>query len=161
MESFETMYENYNYLIYAAVRYVKVYTDYEDYVQIATGAFYEAYVNFDEEKGKFSSYAYAMMIGRLRTEMTRNNRYQSRRIVISPQDFSQYESKLQTTQIFETLEFESYTKLIPKAQADVITERFLYHNDVKTTAKRLNISETTVKNRTRCALATLRQHLSA
>ena len=159
MESFETLYETKQQLIKGALRYLKVYRNYEDYYQIGAYALYEATLNFDEAKGNFDSYAYSMIIGRIKSAITKANRYDSRTFAIEPSDFSQYEAKLTTHQTFEALHFESYTAHLTKKQADVITERFLYHHDIKTTAKNLGITEHVVKNQTREALKRLRARL--
>ena len=158
MESFEQYFEKYEYLIYGAMVYLKIYRDKDDFYQIGLGALYEAFLKFDSEKGEFDKYAYATILGRLRTNMTRTNRHTNHLISVEPhsitasQNFITYDSPLQW------LIFETYLTHLTPHQARVITERYWCNNDVKTTALHLGISCGAVKNCTRDAFVTLRKH---
>ncbi len=157
MESFETLYDTKQHLIYGALRYLKIYRNKDDYYQIGVLALWEASLHFDETKGTFDTYAYSMILGRLKTALTKANRYESRARSFEPADLSQMSYENTTDLDLQQLLFESYTMYLTPKQANVILERFLYNHDVKTVAKKLGISENAVKNRTRDAMITLRK----
>ncbi|WP_144461203.1 sigma-70 family RNA polymerase sigma factor [Siminovitchia fortis] len=74
MEGFTELAEQYRPMIYHIMHSLNIYKNEDEFYQIALIALWEAHARFDPEKGKFSTFAYSYMKGRMMTELTRQSK---------------------------------------------------------------------------------------
>ncbi|WP_102275807.1 sigma-70 family RNA polymerase sigma factor [Cytobacillus massiliigabonensis] len=75
MESFEQISSQYTPMIYKIISSLNIYKNKDEFFQVGLIGLWEAYEQFDENKGNFTSYAYSYIKGRLMTELSRINRH--------------------------------------------------------------------------------------
>ncbi|WP_042354135.1 sigma-70 family RNA polymerase sigma factor [Bacillus rubiinfantis] len=90
MESFEQLVEQYEPMIHHLINSLHIYKNKEEFFQDGLIALWEAKERFDPKKGKFSSYAYSYMKGRLLTSLKVAVR-DSERNVAADETFWEYE----------------------------------------------------------------------
>ena len=66
---FERLSAQYSNMIHSIIHSLHIYKDHDDFYQIGLIALWNASENFDEEKGKFSTYAYSFIKGRILTHL--------------------------------------------------------------------------------------------
>ncbi|MBD8005346.1 sigma-70 family RNA polymerase sigma factor [Bacillus norwichensis] len=74
MEGFTELANQYRPMIYHIIHSLNIYKNEDEFFQIALIALWEAQQRFNPEKGKFSTFAYSYMKGRMMTEMTRQSK---------------------------------------------------------------------------------------
>ncbi|GIN22213.1 MAG TPA: RNA polymerase subunit sigma-24 [Bacillus bacterium] len=74
MEGFTELIEQYRPMIYHIIYSLNIYKNEDEFFQIALIALWEAKERFDPEKGKFSTFAYSYIKGRMMTELTRQSK---------------------------------------------------------------------------------------
>ncbi|WP_053360675.1 sigma-70 family RNA polymerase sigma factor [Bacillus sp. FJAT-27251] len=77
MESFDQLSTQYAPMIHKIIQSLHIYKNKDEYYQHGLIGLWEAHNNFDPQKGKFSSYAYLFIKGRLMTELTAANKHDS------------------------------------------------------------------------------------
>jgi RNA polymerase sigma factor (sigma-70 family) len=65
-------------MIYNIIHSLHIYKDQQEYFQTGLIALWEAYRNFDCEKGVFAAYAYSFIKGRILSEMNSHNKHLDR-----------------------------------------------------------------------------------
>ncbi|OZM56395.1 hypothetical protein CIB95_11515 [Lottiidibacillus patelloidae] len=77
-QSFEEVLEQFMPLIKGQLKALNIYKDHDNFYQIAMIALWDAYRNFDDEKGRFSTYAFRYVRGRLLTALQESRNYDER-----------------------------------------------------------------------------------
>jgi len=67
---FEKLHQQFEPMIYHAMKELGISKNEQEFYQICCIALWEASLRFNEEKGKFKSYAYSYMIGRMKSALT-------------------------------------------------------------------------------------------
>src|SRR5690606_14313805 len=80
MGSFEEFVEQYTPMIHHIMRSLHIYKNSEEFYQIGIIALWEAYMRFEPDKGKFSTFAYSYMKGRMMTELTKQSKTEERSV---------------------------------------------------------------------------------
>lgn len=79
MEShFDELAKNYEPMIWSIIHSLHIYKNQEEFFQIGLIALWDAFRKFDEKKGKFSTYAYACVKGRIMYELTKDSKREER-----------------------------------------------------------------------------------
>ncbi len=78
MESFEDILNQYEPMIHKIIHTLKIYQNKDDYFQIGVISLWEAWKQFNPEKGKFLNFAYTSVKGRILNELTKNNSREER-----------------------------------------------------------------------------------
>lgn len=78
--AFEQLAEQYTPMIHKIMHTLHIYKNKEEFFQTGLIALWDANVNFDEAKGKFSSYAYSYIKGRILTEMRIAKKHEDRSV---------------------------------------------------------------------------------
>ncbi|WP_100332419.1 sigma-70 family RNA polymerase sigma factor [Bacillus xiapuensis] len=78
MERFEDLLETYSPMIHHVMKTLRIYKNREEFLQIGRIALWEADQNFDQAKGKFSSYAYTCIRGRMLDALKKSARREQR-----------------------------------------------------------------------------------
>ena len=76
MEDFSKVTAQFTPMIHQIIRSLSIYKNKDDFFQIGLAALWEAQKNYQEEKGKFSSYAYTVIKGRMINELKREKRFE-------------------------------------------------------------------------------------
>ncbi|MDF2608018.1 MAG: hypothetical protein K0S34_2214, partial [Bacillales bacterium] len=74
-ESFEMVVNQYTPMIHQIINKCRIYKDRDMYFQEGLIALWNAFKNFNEEKGTFSTYAYTMIYGHVRNVLSKENRF--------------------------------------------------------------------------------------
>jgi DNA-directed RNA polymerase len=77
MESFDQLSTQYAPMIHKIIQSLHIYKNKDEFFQHGLIGLWEAYNNFDPQKGKFTSYAYMYIKGRLLTELKAANKLDS------------------------------------------------------------------------------------
>ena len=86
--NFEQLSAQYSNMIHSIIHSLHIYKDHDDFYQIGLIALWNASENFDEEKGKFSTYAYSFIKGRILTYL-KKEKLQEERYLSAPEEDSQ------------------------------------------------------------------------
>jgi RNA polymerase sigma factor (sigma-70 family) len=68
--------EQYASMIWKIIHSLNIYKHLEEFYQTGLIALWEAKCGFDEEKGSFTSYAYAFIRGKILTDLTKRSKYE-------------------------------------------------------------------------------------
>jgi len=72
---FEQLAAEYSNMIHSIIHSLYIYKNQDDFYQIGLIALWDASKNFDEQKGKFSTYAYSFIKGRILTALKSEKRH--------------------------------------------------------------------------------------
>ncbi|MBA4538634.1 sigma-70 family RNA polymerase sigma factor [Bacillus aquiflavi] len=72
MDSFDQLVKQYSPMIHKIIKSLHIYKNREEYYQIGLIALWDAAIRFDHKKGRFISYAYMYIRGRIMTELTKS-----------------------------------------------------------------------------------------
>lgn len=81
--TFHQIAENYTPLIKSTIQQLHIYKDHEDMAQIGMIALWDAYRNYDPDKGPFGAYAKTMVRGRMLRALAQDNKYIARNMPVS------------------------------------------------------------------------------
>ncbi|MEG9295843.1 sigma-70 family RNA polymerase sigma factor [Mangrovibacillus sp. Mu-81] len=87
MESFDSVYKQYEGMIHKIIRSLNIYKNKEEFYQTGLIALWEAHENFDPVKGTFPPYAYSYIRGRILSALTRDSRTEERTVFPSKEEF--------------------------------------------------------------------------
>jgi len=93
IENFEHIATQYTPMINSIIRSLHIYTNKEEFYQIGLIALWEAARGFDPEKGKFETYAYRFIKGRMMIELTRCHNQLERNIHLKPEHWELLEDQ--------------------------------------------------------------------
>ncbi|MBS4206632.1 sigma-70 family RNA polymerase sigma factor [Bacillus sp. FJAT-50079] len=74
MEKFEDVVEQFTPMIYHVIHSLNIYKNIDEFFQTGMIALWEAKQRFDPDKGKFSTYAYSYIKGRIMTELSKHRK---------------------------------------------------------------------------------------
>ena len=80
MERFEDVVEQFTPMIHHVIRSLHIYKNVDEFFQTGVIALWEAQQGFDPDKGKFSTYAYSYIKGRIMTELSRYSKAEERSV---------------------------------------------------------------------------------
>lgn len=76
MEQFNELEKKYEAMIWKIIHSLHIYKDQQEFYQTGLIALWESHKGFDENKGHFTSYAFAFIRGRIMTELTRRRKHE-------------------------------------------------------------------------------------
>lgn len=74
MESFDQLAVQYTPMIHKIIRSLNIYKNKDEFYQLALIGLWEASERFDSSKGDFTNYAYSLIKGKIKNEMTKANK---------------------------------------------------------------------------------------
>ena len=80
MMEFDLLVEKYSRMIHGIMKSLAIYKDHDDYYQIGLIALWDAAKLYDEEKGKFSTYAFSFIRGRMLVFLRQQNKHEKDRV---------------------------------------------------------------------------------
>lgn len=158
-ERFEQIVEDYEAMIYHVMHSLGIYKNQEEFYQTGLIALWDADQRFEGEKGKFSSYAYSYIKGRMMTELTRNNRIDERN-VYPDDDFWEVAVDEHDVALLEMEQLESYCKELNERQKTWVIDTFYYGLSVREIAAKEGVSESAVKKWRTAAMKKIREQLA-
>jgi RNA polymerase sigma factor (sigma-70 family) len=78
LDSFEAIHQQYEKMIHSVIHSLHIYKNQSDFYQTGLIALWEAYENFQPDKGPFAPYAYSFIKGRMMTALTSEHRVEER-----------------------------------------------------------------------------------
>ena len=123
MEPFETIYNQYRPMMYSLLRKLYIEKDQEDFLQIASLALWEAYRTFDEQKGKFSMYAFMKMKYAMLKELYRYRDRETKENQQEIMDMTQlsYETSFESTVLTKQLLLH-----LSELDRDILLQYYIY-----------------------------------
>ncbi len=157
-KDFEELEKKFKPMIFHVMKRLNIYQNKDEFYQIGCIALWEAALRFDKNKGKFSSFAYSYIAGRMKTELTKQGlqkKYHDlvREIVDCREDYLEDFSFLYTHSIIESL-----SPLLTYNQLKWLKGYCLYEKAPTEIAKEESTSVVAVKAWRRDALKKLRSH---
>ncbi|WP_449622743.1 sigma-70 family RNA polymerase sigma factor [Robertmurraya sp. Marseille-Q9965] len=80
MEHFDELEKKYEAMIWKIIHSLHIYKNQQEFYQTGLIALWEAHKGFIENKGNFTSYAFAFIRGKIMTELTRRKKHEERSI---------------------------------------------------------------------------------
>lgn len=144
MESFAELAKQYEPMIWKIIHSLHIYKNQEEYFQTGLIALWDASNRFIEGKGSFTSFAYSYIKGRIQTEMTSSNQYESRS-VYPKEEFWEVLKDESPDRTLETEFIQSYCKKLTDNQRKWVLYTALDFLSVREIAEREHVSVSAVK----------------
>jgi DNA-directed RNA polymerase len=157
-EKFEKLHEQFEPMIYHMMKKLKIYRDEKEFYQIGCIALWEASLRFNEEKGKFKSYVYSYIIGRMKEVLTKERKKQekeNRLMTVSPQEET---SEDDFKHLLANSNIESISSLLTSNQSKWLKAYCLKDKTPSEVAKDEGVSISAVKAWRRDAITKLKKH---
>jgi DNA-directed RNA polymerase len=159
MESFEQLANQYQPMIHKIINSLNLYKNVDQFYQTGLIALWEAQKSFNGDKGKFSSYAYSFIKGRMMQELSRKRLHSER--FVYPED--KYWEMVENPQDRLSLEddfLETYGQTLTEKETKWLAMACFRGLSAKEIAERENVSLSTVKLWRTNARKKLREQLS-
>jgi DNA-directed RNA polymerase len=156
-ESFEMVVNQYTPMIHQIINKCRIYKDRDMYFQEGLIALWNAFKNFNEEKGTFSTYAYTMIYGHVRNVLSKENRFSTRNITSSEDVLnlsSIMDRNFNTTEILVVSE-----KVLEKYEYELIYRRYFLNEPLTDVSSFLGVSLAKAKKDILCAKKKLKKYL--
>lgn len=144
MESFAELAKQYEPMIWKIIHSLHIYKNQEEYFQTGLIALWDASNRFIEGKGSFSSFAYSYIKGRIQTEMTSCNQYESRS-VYPKEEFWEVIKDESPDRTLETEFIQSFCGDLTENQKKWVLYTALDFLSVREIAEREHVSVSAVK----------------
>ncbi|RFU61131.1 sigma-70 family RNA polymerase sigma factor [Peribacillus glennii] len=157
MNEFSKLAEQYTPMIHHIIKSLAIYKNKEDFVQIGLIGLWEAKSKFDPDKGKFLTYAYTTVKGKILNEFTKESLFETRNtpLEMESQDFVQKAVTFDEPLQLETL--KTYCEGLTKNQADWLLLTFQEQKSLPEIASQLGVTVSAVKSWRQSALKKLRK----
>lgn len=157
-QSFEEMLTAFRPLIFHIMKTLNIYTDQDEFFQIAAIALWKASINYDEQKGRFATYAYATIKGSLMTELRKKQTYKERHVLHANDIIAAKLEFFPYTDIEARDLYERIAPALSDAQRIWFTMYFFEGKTQKEIAEELNVTVNKVKNWRKGALKKLKKY---
>ncbi|UHA61385.1 sigma-70 family RNA polymerase sigma factor [Metabacillus litoralis] len=155
---FEEVHQQFEPMIYHAMKKLSIYTNKEDYYQVGSIALWEAFLRFNEEKGEFKSYAYSYILGHMKMALSRKKTERERdRQVEKFWDLDEVSNDGSSVVFWEIL-IEKLSSHLTENQMKWVNGYCLYGNTPTEIAEEEGVSISAVKAWRRNAIANLRKY---
>ncbi|MCR2823802.1 sigma-70 family RNA polymerase sigma factor [Lederbergia panacisoli] len=143
-ERFEELIKMHERMIFHVIKSLGIYKNQNEYYQTGLIALWEAYQRFDGEKGKFSTYAYSYIKGRILTDMTKINRAEEKN-VYPDEAFWEMAVDENGGEPMELEQLHSYCEGLTERQKMWVIDTFYYGLSVQEIADKEGVSLSAVK----------------
>ncbi|TMU87516.1 sigma-70 family RNA polymerase sigma factor [Bacillus sp. BHET2] len=144
MESFEELQKNYELMIHKLIHTLHIYKNKDEYYQTGLIALWEAYENFDAEKGAFPAYAYYFVRGRILSQLTSENRNETKSIFKETDFFEVIEDENGNEQLAQEMVL-SYCEDLTENQKKWVMYTCVHMLTISEIAEVENVSNSAVK----------------
>lgn len=157
MESFEEIVKDMEPMIFSLIRQLRIYKNRDEFYQIGLIALWDAYKRFDERKGKFSSFAYSYIKGRMLNALTKDAKLDEKTVHISEKDWISI--PFERDPLWEWENLLTYCKGLTEKQKKWVILNFWCGYSIKEIAEMEGVSETAVKKWRQGAIQKIRQNI--
>ncbi|MFD6440459.1 sigma-70 family RNA polymerase sigma factor [Peribacillus sp. NPDC060186] len=157
MEDFSVVANEYTPMIHHIIRSLSIYKNKDDFFQIGLIALWESYEKFNDDKGKFSNFAYTVIKGRIINELKRHHKYETH---IRPFDAATLEVKAPFAMHEEAFVLENiliYTETLTLNQQRWLLQTFIGHKTISEIADMYQVTTAAVNSWRKSALHKLRK----
>jgi DNA-directed RNA polymerase len=154
-KSFEVCLTQYEPMIKSLIKKIRVYKQYEEYYQIGQIALWQAYENFNEEKGSFTTFAYVTVRGKMLNQLSKERLYEERFVPVDVYDEQPYTQDQEAAFSFE--QFVSLLEGISPLQQQILIDRFYFNMSFPEIAAKTGMAENSARSSYRYALKRLRK----
>lgn len=155
---FEKLHEQFEPMIYHIMNKLMIYKNEKEFYQIGCIALWEASTRFNKDKGEFKSYAYAYMLGRMKTALSDERKKQERddqlEHILSHEEANQYEMSTILADDF----IDRVSSLLTENQSKWVKGYCLYGKTPTEIAQDEGVSIAAVKAWRRDAVTKLKRH---
>ncbi|MCJ8007411.1 sigma-70 family RNA polymerase sigma factor [Lederbergia wuyishanensis] len=143
-ECFYELVNMYERMIFHVMKSLGIYKNREEFYQTGLIALWDAKQRFHEERGKFSTFAYSYIKGRMQTEMTKMNRDEER--VVYPDDaFWEMSVDENKVEALELEQLDAYCKGLTERQRGWVIATFYFGMSTQEIADKEGVSLSAVK----------------
>jgi RNA polymerase sigma factor (sigma-70 family) len=154
--TFEEAIVQYTPMIHHLIKKLRIYKDFDDYIQLGFIALWEAYEKFDAEKGAFSAYAYSTMKGHLLMALKKQMKHAEHHTSLNEESLEVLETKQHNTLLEKEILY-LYYKGLNKNEKIYIHEHIINDRPLKEIADKYNVKLDAVKWWGRSAKKKLKQ----
>jgi DNA-directed RNA polymerase len=144
MESFDQLAKQYEPMIHKIIHSLHIYKNVEEYYQVGLIGLWDAKECFDAEKGKFSTYAYSYIKGRILNELTRVSK-QEERVVYPKEEYWEMIEEPNPEHPFEVEFLLSYCQDLTPKETKWVLASCLTDMSIKDIADKEHVSISAVK----------------
>jgi DNA-directed RNA polymerase len=155
--SFEEVLKKYESAIKKQMFVLRLYKDYDEFYQIGCLALWDAYQNFNPEKGNFSAYAISYIRGRMMVALSKESRYSERHTYTGDELLEAVPTTHEMVPL-ETELLESYLTNLSDREKTWVQEAILLQKKTAEIASQYNVSSHTVRVWRKTALKKLRNN---
>ncbi|PYZ94883.1 hypothetical protein CR194_04990 [Salipaludibacillus keqinensis] len=159
-EEFEQICEQFMPMIYGLIRKWKLAGDKDEFIQTGRIALYDAWTNYDGDRGAFAAYAKSYIYGRFQLTLERKNRWQTRHVSTEPIILSETNPAvvLNEEDLFILRDLIARSRLTPREQ-DWINGALIDGLKLGEIADRHGVAISTVRSWRKEALKKLRERM--
>ncbi|MFV2047963.1 sigma-70 family RNA polymerase sigma factor [Metabacillus sp. YM-086] len=157
---YEEVHQQFEPMIYHAMKRLSIYNNKEDYYQIGSIALWEAFLRFNKEKGEFKSYAYSYILGHMKMALSKDKRqFERDNQVKAFWDIDEVSNDRASDVYWETV-IEKLSSHLTENQMKWVNGYCLYGYTPTEIAEEEGVSISAVKAWRRNALDNLKKHFS-
>lgn len=155
MDSFDELATQYEQLIYKIIHTLNIYKDYDHYYNIGLQALWEANIKFDGVSATFTTFAYAVIKGRILNELRLENKWEVTNQL--PFDNPHFFSTLHYDKYLEKENLYSYCEGLTLNQKRWVIHTFIYDETLDEIARLYSVNICAVKAWRRNALRNIQK----
>ena len=157
-ECFEEVVKMYEPMIYHVMKSLSIYKNQDEFYQTGLIALWDADQRFEGEKGKFSSYAYSYIKGRMMTEMSKGSVIEEKNVY--PDDiFWEMAVDENGMEMLELEHLNVYCKDLSERQKNWVIDTFYFGLSIREIAVKEKVSESAVKKWRAAAMKKIRENV--
>ncbi|WP_332628452.1 sigma-70 family RNA polymerase sigma factor [Halalkalibacter flavus] len=156
--SFEEVLKNFQPAIKKQLVMLRIYKDHDEFYQIGCLALWDAYRNFNPEKGNFSTYAISYIRGRMMIALSKEGKYSERHSYTGDELLKAVPTSHETVPLESEL-LESYLVDLSEREKTWVIESIIKQKKTAEIASEFNVSTPTVRAWKKGALRKLRNHV--
>lgn len=153
--SFEEVLQKYEPIIKKQMMDLGIYKNFDEFYQLGKIALWNAYENFDPEKGNFATYAISMIRGNLQTQLSKETKYTNIHSNATEELFH-YIGYEPTYEALEIENLKSYLHGLSNREMIWVYEHVIMQKKLTEIAKEYKVSVNTVKTWRKNAIKKLR-----
>ncbi|MDT8860366.1 sigma-70 family RNA polymerase sigma factor [Alkalihalobacillus sp. MEB130] len=159
-ETFDVVLENYEPMIKKQMVSLRIYKDFDEFLQLGRIALWEAYERFDPSKGNFSTFAISTVRGKFMTLLTKETKYAERNEIADDVRFAYIPSEWEMTPLEQEM-LDSYTVHLTDREKTWVHEAIFLQKHTNEIAATYGVSPISVRQWKQSALKKMRHHLGS
>ncbi|PLT35809.1 sigma-70 family RNA polymerase sigma factor [Bacillus sp. V5-8f] len=158
MDEFSKLAEQYTPMIHSIIRTLGIYKNKEEFFQIGLIGLWEAEAKFNPEMGKFFTYAYSTVKGKILNELRKEHGFETRHTPLDLETGDVINRMITLDEPLQLENLQTYCDGLTKHQADWLLLTFQEGKSLPEIASKLGVSVAAVKSWRQSALKKLRKN---